>query len=61
MGFDDCVADSPESYVDIAVRLGTNPDFHGRIAALIRERSHVLFDDERVCCDLARFLLEVTA
>ena len=61
MGFDDCVADSPESYVDIAVRLGTDPDFHGRIAALICERSHVLFDDERVCRDLARFLLEVTA
>jgi predicted O-linked N-acetylglucosamine transferase (SPINDLY family) len=61
MGFGDCIADSPESYVDIAVRLGTDPDFHGRIAALICERSHVLFDDERVCRDLARFLLEVTA
>jgi predicted O-linked N-acetylglucosamine transferase (SPINDLY family) len=61
MGLTDCVADSPEQYVEIAVRLGTDPDFHGRIAALIRERCHVLFDDEEVGRDLVRFLLEVTA
>jgi predicted O-linked N-acetylglucosamine transferase (SPINDLY family) len=61
MGFVDCVADTPERYVDIAVRLGTDPEFHRRMSALIRERSHVLFDDERVGRDLARFLLEVTS
>ncbi len=61
MGFTDCVADTPESYVDIAVRLGTDSEFHRRISAMIRERCHVLFDDERVGADLVRFLLEVTA
>jgi predicted O-linked N-acetylglucosamine transferase (SPINDLY family) len=61
MGFVDCVADTPERYVDVAVRLGTDPEFHRRMSALIRERSHVLFDDERVGRDLARFLLEVTS
>jgi predicted O-linked N-acetylglucosamine transferase (SPINDLY family) len=61
MGFADCVAERPEAYVDIAVRLGTDRDFHDRISALIRERSAVLFDDERVGADLVRFLLEVSA
>jgi protein O-GlcNAc transferase len=61
MGFTDCVADSPQSYVDIAVRLGIDRDFHRRITAMIRERCHVLFDDKRVGADLVRFLLEVTA
>lgn len=61
MGLMDCVADTPERYVDIAVRLGTDPEFHRRMSALIRERCHVLFEDERVGRDLARFLLEVTA
>jgi predicted O-linked N-acetylglucosamine transferase (SPINDLY family) len=61
MGFADCVAERPEAYVDIAVRLGTDRDFHDRISALIRARSAVLFDDERVGADLVRFLLEVSA
>jgi predicted O-linked N-acetylglucosamine transferase (SPINDLY family) len=61
MEISDCIADSPEQYADIAVRLGTEPDFRSRISALIRERCHVLFDDERVGRDLARFLEEVTA
>lgn len=61
MGFDDCVAQSPEAYADIAVRLGTDAAFRARIETLIRERSGVLFDDRRVVEDLARFLSEVTA
>jgi predicted O-linked N-acetylglucosamine transferase (SPINDLY family) len=61
MGFADCVADSPEAYVEIALRLGTDRDFHRRISSLIRERCPVLFDDERVGRDLARFLEEATA
>jgi hypothetical protein len=61
MGITDCVADSPEAYVEIVLRLGTDGDFHSRISSLIRERCPVLFDDERVGRDLARFLKEVTA
>jgi predicted O-linked N-acetylglucosamine transferase (SPINDLY family) len=61
MGITDCVAGSPQAYVEIALRLGTDSDFHRRISSLIRERCPVLFDDERVGGDLARFLEEVTA
>jgi protein O-GlcNAc transferase len=61
MGIDDCVAKSPEDFTDIAVRLGTDAAFRKRIEDLIRDRSAVLFDDQRVVDDLARFLIEVTA
>jgi protein O-GlcNAc transferase len=58
LGFDDCVAGSPEEYANIAVRLGTDAAFRARIEALIRERGGVLFDDRRVVEDLARCLTE---
>ena len=61
MGFMDCIADTPETYVDVAVRLGTDRAFRSRISDLIAERAHVLFDDERVVADFARFLAEVAA
>jgi protein O-GlcNAc transferase len=61
MGFTDCVAETPDAYVEIAVRLGTDREFHRRISAMIREHGPVLFDDKRVGADLLRFLLEVTA
>lgn len=59
MDFLDCVADSPQSYADIAVRLGTDPEFHQRIADLIHDRAHVLFDDARSSEDFVNFLIEV--
>lgn len=59
MNFLDCVADSPEAYADIAVRLGTDPEFHQRITQMIRDRSHVLFDDEQSSEDFVKFLIEV--
>lgn len=61
MGVTECVAQTPAEYVDISVRLGTEPDFHQRVTGLIRERSDVLFDDRRVCDDLLAFLNEVVS
>lgn len=45
MGLTDCVADSPEDYVAIALRLGTNADYRAAVAERIGERSEVLFED----------------
>lgn len=59
MDFMDCVAETPEQYADIAVRLGTDAEFYQRIVGLIGSRSKVLFDDTRVAEDFARFLMEV--
>ncbi len=41
----ECVADSAESYVEIATRLGTDPVERQRVGRIIVERSSVLFED----------------
>src|SRR3546814_11056971 len=58
MGIADCIADSADSYVDIALRLGTDPAWRGGIVDRIHARSHVLFDDRRAAAAFARLLLE---
>lgn len=59
MNYKACIADSTETYVDIAVRLGTDADFRAEVAGVIHERSGLLFDDESVGRDFAQFLIEV--
>lgn len=61
MDLSDCIANSSQDYVEIAVRLGTDPAERARISAAIRERRGVLFDDARAGRSLADFLLEVSA
>lgn len=61
MELSDCIADSPEDYVEIAVWLGTDPSARARISTEIRDRCDVLFDDARAGRALADFLLEVSA
>lgn len=48
MGLMDLVAATPEQYVEIAVRLGTDPDFRGDMRAGIARSSAVLFEDRDV-------------
>ena len=45
MGITDCIASSPEEYVRIAVRLGTDPAWRKEICARIRESRSVLFEN----------------
>ncbi len=61
MELSDCVAESSQDYVDIAVKLGTDPVERARISAEIRDRCDVLFDDARPGKALAAFLQEVSA
>jgi predicted O-linked N-acetylglucosamine transferase (SPINDLY family) len=56
MGIDDCIAQTPASYADIALRLGRDSAFRADVTASIRARSDVIFDDRRVVDDLAAFL-----
>jgi predicted O-linked N-acetylglucosamine transferase (SPINDLY family) len=48
IGFMDLVADTPEQYVEVAVRLGTDPDCRGETRARIARSSPVLFEDPDV-------------
>jgi predicted O-linked N-acetylglucosamine transferase (SPINDLY family) len=59
MGFEDCIAQSPEEYVDIAVRLGTDTDFRNNIVCKINDNANAVLEDEVCVRDLARFLEEV--
>ncbi len=45
MGLSDLVAATPEHYVEIAVRLGTDPDIRAEARASIAQSSAILFED----------------
>jgi len=45
MGFDDLPCQTIEQYVDLTVRLGTEPDFRQDISHRILERNHLIFED----------------
>jgi predicted O-linked N-acetylglucosamine transferase (SPINDLY family) len=46
IGLDDCIASDQESYVQQAVALGTDRDYHLEIAERIRETKHRIFRDQ---------------
>jgi protein O-GlcNAc transferase len=58
MGLDDLVADSAETYVNLALRLANDVDFHQTMAARIREHSHRLFDNTNAVRHMERFFVE---
>jgi protein O-GlcNAc transferase len=45
IGVTETIATSAEEYVDIAARLGNDPDWRQMIAARMREKRHLAFDD----------------
>jgi predicted O-linked N-acetylglucosamine transferase (SPINDLY family) len=59
MGIEDCIAESPEQYVEIAVRLGTDPDFRKNISQKICDNASAVLEDEVCVRSLTRFLEEV--
>ena len=61
MGIPDLIADSPEHYVALAVRVATDEDFRHDIRARLAERSDVLFDDREAVAEHVRFFREVVA
>jgi len=58
MGIEDCVARTPEEYVDIALRLGRDHEFRGQVKQRIAERAGVLYEDMNVVREFERFFLE---
>jgi predicted O-linked N-acetylglucosamine transferase (SPINDLY family) len=55
MGILDCVADSIESYVDIAIKLGTDFAYRTEIKNKILNASSYLFEDVTIVSELAGF------
>ena len=58
MGWTDCVVASGEQYVDLAVRLATDRQYHESIRDKIRATNHVLFEDLEEVRSLEAFLRE---
>jgi predicted O-linked N-acetylglucosamine transferase (SPINDLY family) len=58
MGITDCIADSVPHYVELAVRLGTDPAFRRDVASRIEARSPILYEDERVARELEKAFVE---
>lgn len=57
-GYEELVAGSPEAYIELAVRLGTDPAFREQARSAIAESCGILFEDDAEVGDLERFLLE---
>ena len=55
MGVPDLIAESPEQYVSLAVRVATDADFRHHVTTRIAERSAVLFDDQEAVAEHVRF------
>ena len=57
MGFSDCVAATPEEYVEIAVCLGTDQNF--AVVLYTEARAHTVLEDDTCVSALAEFLESV--
>lgn len=55
LGLDECVAGSPQDYVDRAVRLAQERDLRTGLQRTIQERRAVLFDNRAAVAELAEF------
>lgn len=56
MGMSDCVVQTPDQYVDLAVRLGTDPEYRRSIHEKILSACPVLFEDRRAIQQYSDFL-----
>jgi protein O-GlcNAc transferase len=61
MGLLDCVAGTTEEYVDIAVKLGTEPDYRAAIRSKILAANDVLYEDQEAIRELEDFFERANA
>jgi len=56
MGIDDLIARDADHYIELALRLAHDKDWHREMSALIEERCHVLYDNHKPIDELRAFL-----
>ena len=56
MGLEDCIAGSEKEYVDLAVRLGTDPEYRRTMQARILAANSALYDDRDALREIEGFL-----
>ena len=55
MNIHDCIAENEEDYVNIALRIGNDPQYREEISKRILENCSVLFEDISVVKELENF------
>lgn len=58
MGLHECIGWTPDEYVGISVRLGTDRKFREEVKSRILSRSMVLYEDPEVVSEFERFFVE---
>jgi predicted O-linked N-acetylglucosamine transferase (SPINDLY family) len=61
MNLTDCVAAAFEHYVDLSVRLGSDPEFRAAVSEKILEACPVLYEDRQESDEIERFLVWAAA
>lgn len=61
MGMQECIGSSPEDFVRIAIKLGTEENYRQYVKSEILRRNEVLFEDRRVAREFERFFREAVA
>jgi predicted O-linked N-acetylglucosamine transferase (SPINDLY family) len=56
IGFEECVAQTAEEYVEKAVRLANDRDYRAWVSSEIRERCDALYEDKGIVAQLADHL-----
>lgn len=56
-GLDECIAYSPEEYVDVALRFGKDKDFRDRVKAKILDSHDLIYQDRRVVVEYINFFI----
>jgi len=59
MQIQDCIAQTQEEYVDIAVRLGTDPVYRESMTSKILAAKHLLYEDMAAVDELAALLMKI--
>ncbi|MBI3899902.1 MAG: tetratricopeptide repeat protein [Gammaproteobacteria bacterium] len=58
MDLHECIASTPDEYVEISVRLGTDRKFRDEVKSRILSRSMILYEDSAVVSEFERFFVE---
>ena len=59
MGIEDCIAANRDEYIDIALKLGTDPAHRKNTSQRIRDASEALWEEWDVIREFERIFIEV--
>jgi predicted O-linked N-acetylglucosamine transferase (SPINDLY family) len=58
MGINTCIAKTPEEYIEIAIKLGTQSDYRTQIKTEILQKNQVLYENQQAVLEFEDFFLK---